>query len=158
MAAPPEYYKQARDAATHHVQMLIEEAVFETAGGYTRVRGPVLKVFRGPESMMGTPIVLDLTTYRDSSEIRPGSPAGYMVGRITAGKILEAYLDQSPAGFDVSMAGTTLLTQATEVSQIEILSRPVFLPPERIKYFSVRRLMYAILVVAVIVIAIVYNL
>jgi len=158
MVAPPEYFEQARLAATHHLQMLIEEAIFEPSVGHTRVRGPVLKVFRGPESMVGTPIVLDLTTYRDSSEICPGSPEGYMNGKITVGKVLEAYLDQSFTGFGVSFARTTLLHQATEVSQMEILSRPLFLPTEKTKYFSVRRLILTILVFSVIVIAIVYNL
>jgi hypothetical protein len=121
MAAPPEYYEQARDAVTHHVQMLIEEANFEPAGGYTRGRGPVLKVFRGPDSMVGTPMVLDLTTYRDSSEICPGSPEGYMVGRITAGKVLEAHLDQLRAlnGVDSSrnFSSVPLITKHVAIGE-----------------------------------------
>ena len=67
---PPEWHARAFREAPWHVQLAIDAVRVE--GSTAFVSGPVVRVFRGPAELHGSPLTLELTTIApDSSESFP---------------------------------------------------------------------------------------
>lgn len=114
---PPERYRRARQDAAYHLQLRIDEAVL--AEGTATLSGPVVRVFRGPSSLIGGPMTLRVLYVPAGGDRRPPGGIGRVPAEsIAAGRILEAYVDVTPSGCEIALGLQALLDAPTDAPRL----------------------------------------
>ena len=98
---PPEEYERAAQAATYHLQLVIESVTEEA--GEALLSGTVVTVFRGPDALRGTVMRLRVPVATDEDDWAPDGLGRFAAGSLRPGLVLEAYLDATPAGCEVAL-------------------------------------------------------
>jgi hypothetical protein len=115
MLPPEEYARMAREAAGI---VQIEIATVSLAKGETLVSGPVVRLFRGPAAWKGSTISLRVpcigTGADDDDDFAPGDPGRIPASELRMGRVLEAYVDHSPAGFEIVLDLYAVIDSPTE--------------------------------------------
>jgi hypothetical protein len=92
---PPDEYEQAASEADYHVQLAIEHV--QVAGSEAKLRGRVVRVFRGPASLRDSELSVPVpcATAQELAEAPPGSRPRIPVVALRRGAVLEAYLNRT---------------------------------------------------------------
>jgi hypothetical protein len=116
--------ERAKRDAEWLAQLAIESV--EVAGREARVSGKVIRVFRGKPELLGTSQTLTLPIYRGdgSDSVKPGDLSPTPLEQLRPGRVLEAYLDDTEHGPQITLDLSTVLDAPTDEAQL-----PVFLAP-----------------------------
>jgi len=113
---PPEDYQRAALEADYHVQMLISSFTFES--GEARVTGRVVGVFRGHDELCGSNITLNIN-YSSDDDWAPDGLGRIPIELLQVGRVLEAYVNATPSGFEVALDLYILIDSATDSPKME---------------------------------------
>lgn len=120
---PPEDYVRAAAAADAHVQVAVR--LVELVPGTARLTGAVVRVFRGPADLQGTLLTLNVaSTGGDEANAPPDGIGRMPVEKLQSAKVIEAYLENTASGFELTLDLYTLLEAATETPQLVPVSSP----------------------------------
>ena len=117
---PPEEYERAAREAAGHLQLEITAVSLEPPEAV--VAGRVVRVFRGPAAMIGSALRLRVPC-GDGDDFAPGEPAPIATAELRAGRVLEAYVDRAPNGFEIVLDLYAVIDTATDVPQTPIPDR-----------------------------------
>jgi len=115
---PPEEYEQAARNADWHVQVAIEQVAF--APGEATLVGPVVRVFRGSSELAGHIMRLKVGCVRtgEDDEWAPDGAGRFPSDALRPGRILEAFVVDTPEGPEIAADLCSLLDSATDRPRI----------------------------------------
>jgi hypothetical protein len=122
---PPEEYERAAANAVGHLQLEIMEV--SLAPGEAVASGHVVRVFRGPAEMLGSAMSLRVpcTGPGDDDDWAPGESGHIRAAELRAGRVLEAYVDRTPAGLQIVLDLYAVIDSPTDTpSQMAYLDHP----------------------------------
>jgi hypothetical protein len=116
---PPEEYERAAKKADYHLQLAIQIVNF--APDEATLTGTVVRVFRGPPELDRRRMQLKVN-YFNPEEDQDWAPDGlhrFPAPALRAGRILEAFIVQTPDGLEITADLCTLIDAATDRPQME---------------------------------------
>jgi hypothetical protein len=111
---PPEEYESEAWKADYHVQIAIQGV--DLAPGEATLSGTVVRVFRGPPELEGKSMQLRVDCFnpQEDNDWAPDGISRLSVDAIRAGRILEAFIVQTPAGPEIAAGLSVLVDSATD--------------------------------------------
>lgn len=121
---PPEFDERAKREAAWIAQLVIESVL--VAGAEARVTGKVVRVFRGRPELDGTTLTLTVPIHRGdgSDTFAPGDLSPTPLEQLRSGRVLEAYLDDTDHGPQITLDLSTVLDAPTEEARLPVLLAP----------------------------------
>lgn len=113
---PPEEYERAAREADYHVQVLISSIAVVDAEA--TVSGGVVRVYRGPAELAGTSMTLRVQCAEPDDDWAPDGLGRIPAESLRVGRVIEAYVDATPAGCEVALGLCTLSDSATDSPQL----------------------------------------
>ena len=141
---PPEEHARAASEADYHVQLRIEHV--EVAANEARLRGRVVRVFRGPASLRDAPLALSVSCFGagEVADTAPGDSGSFPVDALRPGAILEAYLNRTPSGAEIAAGLCGIVPGESDAPLLAIAKRDADSPGvEPSRRFPARALLLA---------------
>jgi hypothetical protein len=130
MAIPWHEHARAALAADAHVQITLEELeVPEHTPGDARVRGTVVRVFRGDRALDGQRIELEVACSRAGDEPRPEGARRVDVEVLREARALEAFIKRRGSGWGVVSWLSAPLAAPTDTPAIVVTKNDAIEPP-----------------------------
>jgi hypothetical protein len=118
---PPEIEERARQDAAWLVQLAIDDV--SVSGRDAHVTGRVVRIFRGSKALLDSILTLTVPIDRgdDGDRPRPGDRSRTPLEQLRPGRVLEAYLDDSERGPQITLDLSVVLDAATEEARLPAL-------------------------------------
>ena len=116
---PPEEYERAARKADYHVQIAIQGV--DIAPGEATLTGTVVRVFRGPSELDHKRMQLKVNCFspEEDNDWAPDGIRRFPAHALRAGRIIEAFIVQTPAGPEITADLCMVFDSATDRPQME---------------------------------------